>query len=65
MVGRNDHLSHSLVPLSVAVVLVRQSIYGSRRSAESPDPNAEELMRRLSKRNAARSLAQDDSALSC
>ena len=40
MVGRNDHLSHSLVPLSVAVVLVRQSVYGSRRSAESPDPNA-------------------------
>jgi hypothetical protein len=39
MVGRNDRLSHTLVPLSVAVTLVRERVYGARRSAQSLDPN--------------------------
>lgn len=37
---RADHLSHRLMPLELAVMLVRNKVYGSRPGAPSSEPNA-------------------------
>jgi len=37
---RADHLSHRLMPLELAVMLVRNKVYASRPGATSSEPNA-------------------------
>jgi hypothetical protein len=37
---RADHLSHSLMPLELAVTLVRNNVYASRPGAPSSEPDA-------------------------
>jgi len=37
---RADHLSHRLMPLELAVMLVRNKVYASRPGAPSSEPNA-------------------------